>query len=497
MDRVAVFAVVLFVIQQLQGTAMYFSVGTLAFIILAALGFNTCGGLTRPSGAYIFFYSVLVFIVGVCYKAVLWEPAESNLLDPHTTIAVYVVGMAGMVVAGLVSRRFVRRTGLLQTVLQEHQMYRSAVGCLIFSVAGPILIGMLGSSGARLGSAFNQLNQLGPLAILIGVIYEIRRSGGTRSVNTAVLIAIVYTFTIYGIMGFSKQGLLFPLYCWLMPVCALRYRLTPLQIAGGIVWLLIVFEILVPYSQYGRRFVTDNPTNGLRIEVATRLLSDPIDLRKKYKESLEEAPGTIRYYNQAEGFWDRLTFIAPDDSLINVTDQTGHTFGYLPVISSFINVVPRVFMPNKPAYSFGNMYAHEIGGLPDEDTTTGISFSPTSEAYHLGKWVALCIVAPLVWILMFIILDSLIGDTRTTPWGLLALTMLSHLAPETGLEGAIYMMTFGAEILTFCAFFSKWVAPLISISVLGQDKPAPPRLQFPVRRLGAGFGEPAAVRGTE
>jgi hypothetical protein len=98
---------------------------------------------------------------------------------------------------------------------------------------------------------------------------------------------------------------------------------------------------------------------------------------------------------------------------------------------------------------------------------------------------------------MFIVLDSLIGDIRKTPWGLLALTMLSHLAPETGLEGAIYMMTFGAEILTFCALFSKWVAPLVSISVLGQDRPAPPRLQFPVRRLGTGFGGPAAIRGME
>lgn len=497
MDRVAVFAVVLFVIQQVQGTALYFSAGTLAFILLSALAFNICGGLTRPSGAYICFYALLVFIIGVCYKAVLWEPAESNLLDPHTTIAVYVAGMAGMLVAGLVSRRFVRRTGLLQTVLKEHQMYRAAVGCLIFSVAGPILIGMLGSAGARLGTAFNQLNELGPLAILLGVMYEIRRSGGTRSVNTAVVIAIVYTFVVYGILGFSKQGLLFPLYCWLLPVCALRYRLSPLQVAGGIVWLLIVFEILVPFSQYGRRFVTDNPPTSVRIKVATTLLSDPVDLRKKYAQIEGDIGSGIRYYNHPEGFWERLTFIAQDDALINVTDQTGHTFGYLPVISSFINVVPRVFMPNKPAYSFGNMYAHEIGGLPEEDTTTGISFSPTSEAYHLGKWMSLCVVAPLVWALMFVILDSLLGDIRSTPWGLLAVSLLSHLAPETGLEGAIYMMTFGAEILTFCALFSRWVAPLVSISVLGQDKPAPPRLNLPARRVGTQLAGATAFRSME
>ena len=62
----AVFAAVLFVIQQWEGTAMYFSLGCVAFILIAAIAFNVGGGLTRTAGAYIFFYSLLVVIVGVC-----------------------------------------------------------------------------------------------------------------------------------------------------------------------------------------------------------------------------------------------------------------------------------------------------------------------------------------------------------------------------------------------------------------------------------------------
>ena len=43
----------------LEGTALYFSAGCVVFILIAAFAFNTAGGLTRASGAYVFLYSVL------------------------------------------------------------------------------------------------------------------------------------------------------------------------------------------------------------------------------------------------------------------------------------------------------------------------------------------------------------------------------------------------------------------------------------------------------
>ena len=98
-DRVALFAVALFAIQLLEGTAPYFAFGCSAFILISAFAFNTAGGLARTSGVYVFFYSVLVVIVGVCYKAFLGEPGQSNLLQPHTTIEVYVGGSTAMLAA--------------------------------------------------------------------------------------------------------------------------------------------------------------------------------------------------------------------------------------------------------------------------------------------------------------------------------------------------------------------------------------------------------------
>jgi hypothetical protein len=95
----------------------------------------------------------------------------------------------------------------------------------------------------------------------------------------------------------------------------------------------------------------------------------------------------------------------------------------------------------------------------------------------MDKWRGVLVVAPLIWFVLFFVLDSLLGDLRTTPWGLLALALISHIAPEGALTGAIYLVTVGVEILIFCAFFAAWVAPLFGDAVLGpQRSPSQPHL---------------------
>jgi hypothetical protein len=467
---VAIFASALFLVQQLEGTAVYFSAGCFAFIVIAAVAFNLAGGLTRTAGAYIFFYSLLVVIIGVTHKAMLGEPAQSNLLDPKTDILVYVAGISGLLVAVFLSRRLVLRTPLLQNILPESLVYRASVGCIAFGMVGAFALEMLGEAGFRLVTAFIQLNQLIPLGIIIGVTYEIRRSGGTRSVNIPVLMGCAYIFGFYGLLNFSKQGIFTAPLCWLLPVCALRYRLSMGQIIGALAGLFLVFYLLVPYAQYGRRFLFEGESISDKFALSTSLLSDPYELRRNY----EADPGVPGYFNTAQGFWDRLQFVSVDDGLVNVTDK-GKVFGLSPIPITFLNAIPHVVWANKPVVNFGNLYAHEIGYMNPDDYSTGISFSPTAEAYHMQKWVGVLAVAPALWLLFFVVFDNLLGDLRSTPWGLLAVAMLSHSAPEGGLNGTIVLVTFGVEILLFCALFSRWIAPYLAAALL-----APPRDPEPV-----------------
>ena len=483
---VALFAALLFVIQQLEGTALYFSAGCTAFILIAGIGFNLAGGFTRAAGAYLFFYSLLVVIVGVCHKAFLGEPGQSNLLDPETDIKVYVGGITAMVIAILVSRRLSRAPGILSGVLKESQMFRASVGCIVFGIAGGSLIALLGESAFRLETAFTQLNVLLPLGVIIGVMHEIRRSGGTRSVNLPIMIGAIYSFSFYGLLYFSKQGMLLPIVCWLLPICASRFRLSRLQIAGCALCSFFLFYYLMPYSQYIRRFSAEVNTISDRAQLCyDDLILDPGLSRRM----LAEEPILPTYFNTPQGFWDRLQMVSVDDGLVNVTDN-GKVFGLMPIKASILNAVPHFLWPNKPDFNFGNAYAHEVGPMSEEDVSTGISFSPTAEAYHMARWVGVFVVAPIVWCVLFVEYDWLVGDLRTTPWGLMFIALISHTAPEGMLSGTIYLMTFSTEAIIFCAFFSAWVAPYFAIAVLGPERQftawSPPIVQRPVRQSDLG-----------
>lgn len=468
----AIFAIALAAIQWMEGTPIYFCAGCVAFILIATLAFNSSGGLTRASGAYIFFYSVLVVVIGITYKAFLGERADSNLADPIRTVQVYVAGISAMLLAAFVSRRFARKTGLLDNLLKDSQMYRSSIGCFIVGGFGSAAIGLLGSSGSQIQSIFLQLNDLIPLGVILGVIYEIRQSGGRRSMNVFVAVSMAYYFLFFGLLSFSKQGLLTPLFSYFIAAWSQRYRFSKVQALSAVLLMWVIFRYLTPFVQYGRGVVNDTTTSE-RIDMVIRLVESPEATRQENLADTSQGRGLNSYYNHFEGFWERLQFVSVDDALINVTDQ-GKVFGLMPIKGEALNAIPHVFWPSKPSYNFGNMYAHEIGGFNEEDTTTGISFSPTSEAYHLAQWTGVLVVAPLLWLVLFIVYDSLFGDLRRTPWGLLAAVFIAHIAPEGGITGVVRLLTFGVEIFVFCALFAVWVAPLIASGIVApaREKPA-------------------------
>jgi hypothetical protein len=162
--------------------------------------------------------------------------------------------------------------------------------------------------------------------------------------------------------------------------------------------------------------------------------------------------------------------MGPDDALINTTDQIGYA-GLLVIPADFSNWIPHFLWPNKPPSGNGNTLAHKIGGVVgDEDLTTGISFTPSGEAYHLAGWTGVFIVAPIIWIMLFTVFDSLCGDVRKSPWGILAIALFSHVAPEGMLDGAIYVMWFGSVGILFVALLTAYFMPLIGTLVAGPEQ---------------------------
>jgi hypothetical protein len=69
LPKAFVFASLFFCVQWFQHTNFFFSLLYFAFLILSVIAFNFAEGFTRLTGAYIFWYSTLIVIVGVTWKA--------------------------------------------------------------------------------------------------------------------------------------------------------------------------------------------------------------------------------------------------------------------------------------------------------------------------------------------------------------------------------------------------------------------------------------------
>jgi hypothetical protein len=461
------FAALLCAIQQMQGTDSTFSLCCFFYILVAAFAFNVAGGFTRTSGAFIFFNSVLGVIVGLCMKAYLDEPADSNLSSPELTIRVLLAGMCMMLVAVYLTKRSAPRDALLGKMVTDAKMQTATVGCLIAGVLLNIAFIAFPSGSGSVLSALNQLNRFFPMAIVLGVINTIRRSGGKRSVNSPVLLAGALMFFI-GVMGFSKEGMFAPLTCWILAAASQRYKFNRAQILGGILVTIFVFRYLVPYAQYGRNFREESV--GGNFSTVLSLLSDLGYVRQQYLESSTDSyeDRVFGYYNQPQGFFDRLQMISVDDALINRTDQFG-TFGIYPMVVAFENLVPHFIWANKPTLLSGNIYAHEVGLLAESDENTGVSFSSTSTAFHLIGWKGIFLLAPAIWFLLFFVFESLCGDTRKTPWGLLVLVLYAHTAPEGDIGTMVYSASYSAFGIVFAAIVGAYVAPLIGTLFIGPE----------------------------
>jgi hypothetical protein len=441
--------------------------------VIATIAFNMAGGFTRPSGSYVFFYAVLGLLVGLFYKAYLDEPADSNLRNPLLTIQVFTGGITAMLFAVIVSRKISRRRAYLGNLLKEKDMKNAAVGSFAFGMFLYALNAVIPHQNGSVLSALAQLDRFLQMSIIIGTLHAIKKSGGRTGFTPLILFAIVIN-SFAGAMSFSKEGMFTPAMCWLVAAASMRLNIRRYQIVVGVAVAYVIFHFLVPYSQYGRSLVPENATYRDRLNLTIGLLSDLGGVRQQYEQAVVElndsGSGDMDYYNEPQGFFDRLTMIGPDDALIDYTSK-GSFEGLSSIPADFSNWIPHFLWPDKKTSGGGNYYAREIGGIINEDdTTTGISFTPTGEAYHLAGWVGIFVVAPIIWIMLFTIFDSLCGDTRQAPWGLLAISLFAHQAPEGMLGGAIYIMWYGSIAIIFVAVATAYAMPLIGTLLAGPEK---------------------------
>ena len=477
-QKAFIFAFVLFCVQQLEHTELLFSVLAFAFILISTLAFNLAGGFSRPSGAYIFWFVTLAGLVGLIWKAILGEPAHTNLEMPDVTMAAYDACVLAMLAAVLLTRRWVRKSKGIGGFLHSESidLGQASLGCMAFAVLLIPISAILPNGSGSLVSIIYRLNLSFPLGIILSVLHTIRRTHGRHSVNLLTFGAMVFLFLYGGMSTFSKQGLFSPIVCWLIPACCARYRLKLRHIVVLVTFGILAFTVLTPLSEVGRADVPETYNANQRIVYAFSLVAHPIRLRKQYlsnpvvdrTDSLGMRGG---YFDTNQGLFDRLNMMPIDSGLIAYSER-GHYMGFSPVLDNMENWLPHFILPNKVMPVTGNYYAHEIGGLLSaDDFSTGISFSPASELFHWEGWFGFFVLGPFLWGLLFFVSDFISGDLRVYPWGLLLVLIFGHVAPEMGIGGAINFVWLGNASVIAAALFSTQIAPILGALFGGQPNP--------------------------
>ncbi|HZQ43764.1 MAG TPA: hypothetical protein VFA99_10965 [Acidobacteriaceae bacterium] len=491
-QKTLVFAAAVFVAQLLQRTDPVFAGLFFIYIMTSVFAFNAAGGFSRASGAYVFWFALFTCILGGLWKIVLNEPGDSNLVSPTVTLATYVVSMMCIFAALQISHRFTRKTRGLSVLVHADRINlgHAALGCFIANQSVSWANEYLPHGNGSLVSILNQEDFFLPVCILLGTIHTIRTTGGRRSISLLTFAAMSLIFVFGGLVGYSKLGMFMPVVCWGVAASSQRYRLRKWQIVVLLAFAVYSVEILTPLSQVGRAIVPENAGAWDRLMLSVDLLSHPTALRKQYLDAVGtpnqggQGPAfAAGYFDTPQGLLDRLNMIRADDRLVTYTLQ-GHTVGKTRVVYYFLNWFPHFILPNKEALfppgvvNAGNFYAHQIGGLlsPD-DFYTGISFSPSAEAFHMDEWEGIVVVGGFVWTLLFIVVDFVCGDVRESPIGLFAVVAFAHVAPESLIGNLVYFIFFGDIGIVMAIFFCTYFAPILGQLLSGPQEPRLARLE--------------------
>ena len=468
----AAFATVLLCSQLAVGTGFYFASCVFVYIMLAVYAFNMVGGFYRASGAFIFFNSVNGLILSQCVKVIVGEPANSNLYEPNRTITVYLIGMMGMTFAAIATRRIRPAKSIVDDIKDIRKLPQMAVGCFAMGAAYP-WISQLYATDAGSGTAWSALNQLNfflPLSVVLSTYSVIKASNGARSVNAMVLITVGYS-TLVGVFNFSKQGAFAPMVAYLLTCAALRFRFKAAQIVFFCVFGAVSLQFLVPMIQMMKGAAEYVPTATSKFNMEVDLLSHPVKMAADYKVASEadHEASVADYYDKDMGLMGRFSLIAISSLLIEYTDH-GHLHGWDQMVLSLESVIPHFIWPDKPQGRKGNTYARELGILGEDDTTTGITFPLVSEAYTLGGLTGVFLVSSILLTLYFFAFDSLVGDIRNSPWGLVVFVFFAHAAPEMDASGLIPDALVTTLKIWATIMLARHVLPALGNLFRGPDK---------------------------
>ncbi len=413
---------VLLAVQLMEGTDPIFALLMLLAQLFAVLAFNTLGGMSHVAGSFCLFALLPNVTIPEIVHAILLQPGDFNLAAPLQTSAVCAIFFAGFYVAA----RFVpliphpRRPVFDRVYFSLAEMRAISIIATILSLA--IMEMFLRNQGEVENGSFLALilhffPVLNPLAVVLATRVCLQSSGGRSAMNWLVALIVVAAL-IPGTLGASKEGMITPIFCWVVVCAAYGYRFTRMQFAALAAFLIGAAMFIYPYAQNTRDYVREAPTISAKIAVIVAYIRNP----SSFPNFLETENSSTSEFGEASskiGILWRMSELSTIDDFVS-SDQTQGFTGITPYLPAFLYLIPHFIWPNRPQDITSNTLARKAGvPLAPGDYTTQVTLGAPGMFYDLGGWLALPVYTILEFAAFFYVLRCLVGKASTSLWGLL------------------------------------------------------------------------------
>lgn len=460
-------------VQLIEGTDPVFAALMMAAQIFGIMAFNTLGGFSHVAGAFCLFSLLPNVTVPEITHAIVLQPGDFNIpgsLQTANACAIFYACLyvsAQFVVLLPTPRPFVDRVYFSLTELRA-----ISIICIAFVLISQVVWAAAGGEvkdGSLLAALGHFYGASDPLSVVAATQVRLKSTQGKSAMSWYVAL-ILAAATFPGIIGASKEGMLVPLFCWLI-VCAVnRYRFTRTQVTVLAGIMLFVWFFVYPFAQGRRDLVRAQKSIPEKLAVVVASIRDP----SEFLDQSGVEPDESSEYGAISGSLSiipRFSLLRSNGMLIDADDTVGFT-DIDRILPAFLVIVPHFLWPDRPDPISSNELGHKAGfDIARNDTTTGITIGSPSQFFDMGGWVALPVYTILVFGPYFYALRCMFGESRDSVWGLLMIGAIANMA------GVLALGLIIQTLLQFIMIFFILVAALKVIAYVSETLFARPIAQ--------------------
>ena len=466
----------LFILSSLAGTGLVYSTLLIVFIVLTLLAIRTLGGMASLFGFTVLYFAFHHVFTAEITKFIVWQPLDSNLLQPNPTMGAYVLCMFGILVAAHLFKHsaYFKRKPLLTPVTSPRELMLITIVAIALDASRILIIALGGNSSVQGGThetlgmmVLKSLDVLNVFTVVVATAYVVTSSAGKRMLSLMNGIPLAFTFA-NGLVTSYRGAMGLPVVEMLLAAFFFGYRFKRRDYILILVMLVLFEGVLFPFSYYTRGAIRFEPSVEKKAEITMKLFVDFMQNREKYTEigmsAAEKAnrrqhrwKERLYYFGDAKvpDFVDRFSTMILTDEIVNATINKG-TVGLKFFPKGLLLGLPRLLAPDKPVSPVwpGNQLAHRVTSpriVGKKDFVTGISCGFVADAFSCFSYAGVFLFSLVIFLTCFVLYSVVMGSSfKSNVFTVTYIILLANALSELVVV-SILVDTFEGNILGFVA----------------------------------------------